>query len=147
LNFSPRQLRESFRAWRDSKTNDIIQLSNIWMIYPMLEGRCRGKYVDHTGRVKYVYGPCKNLAYDEVKKDGAEVVVRVARCSIHEDRPDLCRGYPYYNHEQKIEMSADPPKDSPGYMKGCGYNADKAKGHDVDDFAPGKLLPLEEAEK
>lgn len=137
LDFSPRQLRDSYEAWFDNSGSDgrIVKLKEIFLIYPMLEGRCRGKIVQ-DGAVKYVYGPCKNLDFELV--DGK----RLAKCSIHENRPSLCRGYPYYSTEYSPRMSLELPVTNPGYMRGCGYNADSGAGRTREEI-DADLLPLE----
>lgn len=140
LSFSPRQLRESYRAWRDSKTEDIIRLQDIYLIFPMLEGKCRGKYTSPNGTTRYVYGPCANLGTEQI--DGK----LVAKCRIHADRPKLCSGYPLYDQEQQVRMGNSVPNPNPGYMKGCGYNADKEVGKSTEDLAT-LLQALEESEK
>lgn len=132
LAYSPAELRRSYVAWRDSTQGPgIVQLQEIYLIYPMLEGRCKGKYKTPGGYTRYVYGPCKNLGYPEGK----------ATCTIHENRPKLCSGYPFYEDPQKVQMGTEP-KENPGYMRGCGYNADKTVG-----LAKFELMPLEESEK
>jgi len=146
LALSPRQLREGFRNWRDDKPNT-TRLTDIWLIAPMLEGRCRGKYLLPSSRpgcpkFKYVYGPCKNLAYEDGPKGK-----RMATCTIHEDRPHLCRGYPMYGAQESVEMRADAVNHNPGYMKGCGYNADPKDGTAPEEFGPKKLLALSKDEK
>jgi Fe-S-cluster containining protein len=81
-------------------------------IYPMLKGRRRGS----AGmRGQYVYGPCKNLGYDDEGK---------ATCAIHDKKPKMCSEYPYYKPEQKFDRN-------PAYIKGCGYNRDIAAGFTV----------------
>lgn len=140
LSYSPRQLRESYRAWKDSKEGvGIVQLQEIYLIFPMLEGRCRGKFKGNAGYLRYVYGPCANLGTEEV---GGKLV---AKCRIHADRPNLCRGYPLYNQTQQVHMGDSIPNPNPGYMKGCGYNQDKDVGNSPEKL--GTLEPLEEAEK
>lgn len=130
LEWSPRQLREAYRAWRDSLP-DVTRLQGIELIYPMLAGRCRGKKRYPSGAVRFVYGPCKHLAVDP----GG-----LAACSIHADRPSLCRGYPTYQDPQKVQMGERPAPTNPGYMRGCGYNRDPQAGSTDADFA--RLEPL-----
>ena len=142
MAFSPKQLRDTYRAWRDGKIegSGLIHLKDIDIVYPMLQGRCRGKRTTSAG-TRYVFGPCKHLAHDTV--DGREI----ASCSIHEDRPQLCRGFPYYSAPQ--ELRNGPHADvmqNPGYMKGCGYNADPGVGLVTADVN-AELVPLDDSEK
>lgn len=145
LDVSPSQLRRDYELWvNGSITHGQARFSDIHVIFPMLEGRCRGKWKNpHCGSVRYVYGPCKNLTYETVEQDGQQV--KLAGCSIHAHRPQLCRNYPYYRAGRVMEMTASGKGQSPGYMQGCGYNADAEAG-----FAPKlfeTLEPLTDAEK
>jgi len=145
LSHSPSQLRTSYRSWvTDGKEGgDVSRLEGIHLIFPMLEGRCRGKYVAKDGGTRYVYGPCKNFAREkgQGKKPGKGI------CTIHDNRPALCRGYPYYQNPQTVQMGERRKDDNPGYMRGCGYNSDRKAGHAPSDFGPGQLTSLEESEK
>jgi len=150
LENSPATLRAGFRAWqlkndrrlpldqwgRRDEPGKIID-EEIWMIYPMLAGRCRGKIQMDDKSWRYVYGPCKNL--------GAEKVGQMSRavCTIHEDRPRMCWVYPTYSDLQHITMNSRDPKMNPSYTRGCGFNNDKTKGYAPAELATEKLVLLE----
>ena len=136
LDHHPRQLRDSYRNWRDSIPNT-VRYEGIELIFPMLEGRCRGK-MRNGAKWKYVYGPCKHLVASDATK--------VASCSIHADRPSVCKGYPYYNAEQSVMMGLSPPDVNPGYVKGCGYNESVLVGKTIREYTTD-LLPLEKDEE
>jgi Fe-S-cluster containining protein len=87
------------------------------LIYPMLAGRCKGKK-ELGGKIKYIYGPCKNFERDE---KGLPV------CTIHENKPKMCSGYPHYGSAQVITMNVEG-KVNPAWHRGCGYNADPSYG-------------------
>jgi Fe-S-cluster containining protein len=114
-----------------------VRYEGVELIFPMLEGRCRGKFGAGT-KWKYVYGPCKHL----VAADGKDC----AFCSIHDDRPSMCKGYPYYSTAQAVMMGALLPDVNPGYMQGCGYNASADAGKTIREYTTD-LLPLEKDEK
>lgn len=121
LSFSPQQLQDSYRAWRkwrNKKTESIIILADIFLVYPMLT--YLGEFVTE-GYTRYVY-ECKHLSHEVVRGK------KVAKCSLGDDRPNLCKSYPYYNHSQAIEMGLKPENANPGYIKGCGYNSDPKHG-------------------
>lgn len=126
---SPRELRDNFRAWRDQAPGITI-MQDIWMLFPMLEGRCLGKRDVGYG-MRFYYGPCKMLG---VMADGKQ------GCTIQADKPKMCSGYPFYATPE-IERPTNP-----GIMKGCGFNADAAYGVTPEQMSSG-LLPLEENEK
>lgn len=138
LRHSPRQLRESFRAWRESKP-DITTLDQIHLIFPMLEGRCRGKKVYPDGEVRYIYGPCAHLFYEE--KDGK----RLAGCRIHDDKPRMCSGYPRYGRPEVVEMTDKGANTNPANDQGCGFNVDPNAGRPREFYA--ELIPLTDEEK
>lgn len=146
LDFSPRQLRESYVAWKNRK-KQMIRLADIDMIWPMLASRCRGKFTSRGARAgdpkytKYVYGPCKH--FRRVRQDGT----LVGECTIHAHRPALCSGYPYYEENRAARMSDGPPPANPGYMRGCGFNPDSRAGHSTEDFSPAKLRALRKDEQ
>jgi Fe-S-cluster containining protein len=136
LIHSPKSMREAFRNWRDG-VPQTVKYGQIWLLYPMLAGKCLGKFVRREGTnsetVKYVYGPCKNLT----------LIDGVKACGIHEDRPTMCSGFPTY--EEKVEIrNVQVGKLNPSQYKGCGYNEDKTIG---DDLTALVLQPLEESEK
>ena len=150
MTYSPKMLRESYEAWLPTigfmgpRFGSVTTYEDIHLIYPMLQGRCRGKAKLADGSYRFVYGPCKNLEYKEIPLD-SEIggpVKRGASCSIHEHRPKLCRGYPDYHYQAPIQMGNNQQPRNPGYMKGCGFNDDKTVGYTADDFAPAKLEPL-----
>jgi Fe-S-cluster containining protein len=152
---SPRELREAYQeAMRESRRlprmpgqqkSPIGSWEDIHLIYPMLAGKCRGKYRWPSGNLQFVYGPCKNLTTEKVKfmKDGLEHERTVAACSIHEDRPSLCSGYPDYGRFTPVQMGPDAKPRSHGYMKGCGYNADPNEGNSPEQFEARHLVSLE----
>jgi hypothetical protein len=129
LDMSPRRLWEDYADWSKNpnlKYSDAraIHFDDIHLVYPMLTGHCRGKWVNpHCGTVRYVYG-CKHIS---LKEDESV-------CTIHEIRPQMCRAYPFYG-KQPMEMGAVAQDANPGYMRGCGYNTDPDAG-----FSPGDIL-------
>lgn len=116
LDYSPEEIQKAYEEWI-KETTGRRQIQDIHLIYPMLAGRYRG-VLDRDGIKKHVYGPCKNLE----QKDG------IAFCSIHENRPRMCSGYPHYESKREVFMSATPPQENPGYMRGCGYNSNPDSG-------------------
>lgn len=118
----------------------VVTYEDVYLIFPMLEGRCRGKKQAKFG-LKYVYGPCAHFAW-EIGPDG----VGLGGCKIHEDKPRMCSGYPYYGRVAEMTMGAMPPA-NPGVLKGCGYNADPNAGNDRSVYAADKLMPLDENER
>ena len=151
MDYPPSRLREDYQAWvRRYVTQNIARFADIWLIYPMLGSTCRGKWINpDDGCKRYVYGPCKNLAYETVtvqNADGEVEAKRQAICTIHEHRPYMCRYYPYYRQNRVIEMGAKAQNDSPGYMKGCGYNADPNAGYSP-AIILDNLIPLDDDEK
>ena len=65
LSQSPRELRESYERWYGKRSSEGPKFDDIFLTYPMLIGRCRGRYVYTDGRIgRYVYGPCRNLDRD-----------------------------------------------------------------------------------
>ena len=145
LSVSPSQLRRDYELWvNNSITYGQARFTDVHVIFPMLEGRCRGKWRNpHDKSLHYVYGPCKNLTHEMIERDGEQV--RVAGCSIHAHRPGLCRNYPYYRSTRALEMGATPENANPGYMQGCGYNAQADAGWAPQTF--DTLEPLTDAEK
>ena len=133
LHLSPRTLREVYRNWRDEKP-DSARLEDIYLIYPMLEGKCRGKIQTKYG-TKYIYGPCKNLGWEQVEER------LVSICTIQNDKPRMCSGFPYYDTVQAVTMGL-LPRENKGHFKGCGYNLDTSAGVSPDDYGVGRLLNL-----
>lgn len=129
LGFSPRQLRKMYDDWK-SPSPGTTKFIDIHLIYPMLEGRCKGVVVDGPQRT-YVYGPCKNF----VSVNG-----QLPACSIHEIKPQMCRDYPFYDRAQPIRMSTDEPL-NPVKYRGCGYNSDPNFGELLEGLHKG-LQPL-----
>ncbi len=136
IPLSPRQLREGYQAWRDS-TPKMIEYEDIYLIYPMLAGRCLGRD-PRTGR--YIYGPCGNLTTEMVGD------LRVAGCAIHANKPRMCSGYPNYSMTKQVRMGDHVPQDNPGTMRGCGFNEDPAAGKSPAEMESG-LVPLTEEER
>lgn len=138
IGLSPRQLREGWQAWdawrmeRDAEWNEFAEkngtslIADIWLMYPMLAGRCRGKRQferdDGTTYFQYYYGPCRNL--DMVLEDGKVVPT----CAIHENKPYMCSGYPFYADNSNAANRKDPETRNPGFVRGCGYNLDADAG-------------------
>ena len=127
---SPRKLRKSFEAWNKG-TKDETRLVDIHLIFPMLAGRCLGR----MGNGNYVYGPCKHLRPAENGE--------TATCTIHDHRPQLCSGYPRYDNPVEVRMGGG---ESPGYMRGCGYNGDPNHGFTKGEI-DNMLTPVEGNER
>lgn len=166
IKVSPRQMREAFEEWqrRGQGFTPLTMIDNphnagyrpvyrdIWLIYPMLKGRCLGKIhmpnpnkaerekppaeltptnnplvgrEDRAIEWSYIYGPCRFFERTQVI-DGR----LVGGCSIHDMKPDMCSSYPNGNS---------------GTFRGCGYNAGTENGVTFDEIA--KLEPLTEDEK
>ncbi len=99
----------------------------------MTAARCQGK-VERDGEWRYVYGPCRNLDYEEHERDGR--IIRVPSCAIHKNRPRVCSGYPEYDFTEK----------QGGSHYGCGYG----KGEQVQTSAEEQaslMVPLSDDEK
>jgi Fe-S-cluster containining protein len=141
LDDSPRQLEQAYRAWVRSRDKEMGNggyrcTHEIWLHFPMLIGRCNGKWKNPQGVYKYVYGPCKHLspsARDHGK--GLDDVGRVWDCLLHGDRPDMCRYFPRYRQGKQLQMSSEAAGgENPSYIKGCGFNSDPNDGWDEADF-------------
>jgi Fe-S-cluster containining protein len=122
LPVSPRALRENYETWlagcQDQSWPDgFTVFQDVWLLFPMLTGRCVGKErIDDgadTPTWRYFYGPCRFL--------GVELDDHIPRatCGIHRHKPSMCRDYPHYDFRQT---------DNPGQMLGCGYNRDPRFG-------------------
>ena len=142
--WSPKDLRDSYESWKDGKTNPALVAQDIDMLYPMLAGRCKGKrrIKNHSGKEvwQYVYGPCRNLDWSIV--DGKVT----AGCAVHENKPRMCSGFPYYESRRVVKMTQADPGENRGTFKGCGFNADPEAGQDIETFGDG-LVALDEEEK
>ncbi len=143
LVWSPRAIRDGYEAWKAGKpSGDIPQ--DIELTYAMLAGRCKGKRKivqnDNTEGWQYVYGPCRNLDWSIVEGK------MTPACGIHDNKPAMCSGFPYYGRRRAVEMVENGPGENPGTFKGCGYNADPKAGKDIETFGDG-LVPLDEEEK
>jgi Fe-S-cluster containining protein len=126
IHLSPRQLREAYRGWRDGTLPpQKPPIEDIHLLFPMLGDRCLGKKVavleDGSRSFIYLYGPCRNL-----------IEGPVPACGIHEDKPAMCRRYPYYDGTRSA---------NPGYMRGCGFNLDPQAGLTADEHRSA-LEPL-----
>lgn len=137
LTLSPRQLKAYYMNWVNGGPPP--ELFEVWLIYPMLAGRARGKLVVEN-RTFYVYGPCKNLEFE--LKGG----VALGKCSIHEDRPAMCRSYPYGHGVETDSSRPGAAQGEKAWMRGCGYKADPEKGTSPAEVLAG-LVPLSEEEK
>lgn len=136
---SPRALREAWVCWHTmSEEKGKPMPADIWSIYPMLAGRCLGKVEaeldDGTIQWRYAYGPCRNL--DVTLIDGRPTPT----CAIHENKPVMCRDFPFYGRDEKLK---DP---NPGFARGCGFNADATAGR-TEAESRAELLPLMEDEQ
>ena len=138
IDWSPKELRE---AWEGKKANrsGARYVEDIDLLYPMLAGRCKGKRKGHrpNGKVywKYIYGPCRNLDW-AIEKGALK-----PSCAIHDNKPRMCSGFPYYSHAAETRMTDAPRNDNPGTFKGCGYNTDPNDGWTVEEHGAG-LVPL-----
>lgn len=119
IPYSPRELRERFEADQPYSVEEGTERRDIRVIYPMLKDKCQGKLQwgekgDEDYSVRFVYGPCANLSYEE--KDGR----RLAKCALHgkDEKPYMCSGYPFYGGFVPYN------EPNPGYIPGCGYNLD-----------------------
>lgn len=133
LSHSPRTLRESYERWFGKRSDEGTKFDHIYLIYPMLLNRCRGKFITENGHFRYVYGPCRNLDHD---------AQGLPTCAIHDNRPSLCRGYPDYDKGTELKMGVSAG--NPGYMRGCGYNEDPKVGLSASEM---KIDPLADDEK
>lgn len=97
----PEMLKTAYNYWKKSKTVD-PNYSEIYLIYPMLIF----KYEVEEEDLPYHYF-CKHFTH----VDG------LPTCSIHEIRPKMCSGFPYYDEVEHLDR--DEPL-SP--YQGCGYN-------------------------
>ena len=106
LKYSPARLRDMAA----SDSHDEYR-----KIFDAVGDRCLGRLVwPETGYVAYAYGPCRNLG---VTADG------LPACLIHDSRPNMCSGFPYYSMAR-----GSPAILNPSPYIGCGYNADMAFG-------------------
>ncbi len=141
IDSSPRQLRRDYADWNynpNLKYSEAkaIHFDEIHLIYPMLSGRCRGKWKNpYCKTIRYVYGPCSHLH----SKDDTPA------CTIYEIRPRMCRAYPYYG-KLELEMSVSAQEVNPSYMKGCGFNTNSEVGFSAEEIMAG-LTPLDDDEK
>lgn len=132
IHVSPRRLRESYAAWvrgdyddpEKAKEQGLGSLpGDIHLLYPMLAGRCVGKRDTSADPERpawhYYYGPCRML--DFVLEGG----VPVPTCAIHDNKPYMCRGYPFYADKSHLSDEGNP---NPGFARGCGYNEDPEHG-------------------
>ena len=142
LAWSPKDIRDSYESWKKGKKNGLVA-QDIDMLWPMLAGRCKGKRRIKGASGKdvwqYVYGPCRNLDWSMVKGK------LVAGCAVHEHKPRMCSGFPYYNSKRVVKMTEADPGENLGTFKGCGYNADPEAGKDIETFGDG-LVPLNKNE-
>jgi len=142
LEVSPRELRARYHQWERStwdKRCDGDFIPEMHLVYPMLAGRCRGKWTNpKEGCVKYVYGPCAHLKEAEEPGD-------TPACLIHHIKPRICHGFPFYSQGRELQMRAHGDRPQPSYIKGCGFNTDPDAGFGPEDFK--KLEPLTDEEK
>lgn len=127
----PKRLRELYEASVAGRSQ--TSEPEVETVALMLEGRCRGKILHEGGAVEYVYGPCLHLGTDERG---------LPCCEIRDVRPKLCRVYPY----NSSELGAYKGPENPGYMRGCGFNADPAVGIRREEI-DACLIPLDDSEK
>jgi Fe-S-cluster containining protein len=130
---SPRVLRENAQA----PSADRADLA----MFKMLEGRCLGKWTwtpkDKEPVTVWIYGPCRNLI--EAGSDG------LPACAIHETRPPMCSGFPFYSNWEKPEHALNTENPSP--YKGCSYNLSAAHGQTIAGMRAGTpLLELDASE-
>lgn len=99
--------------------------SNKGRVFAMLGDRYIGpvEFITNNGErdyreTRHLYGPCPNLI--EV---GAESL-----CAIHDAKPEMCSGYPYYGEPEWKRLVNHVE------FKGCGYNRDPDVGFTVDDM-------------
>lgn len=143
IDWSPRNLREAWEAWYHDKP-PARRINDIHRLYPMLANRCKGKRrvgksKHGAPKWKYIYGPCRNL--DWAMKKGK----LTPSCAIHENKPDMCSGFPFYKQAATTQMTDKPREENPGTFKGCGFNTDPEYGETVESHG-AKLVPLDKDE-
>lgn len=143
ISWSPRALREGFENWRSGKDGSRYPW-DVELLYPMLSGRCKGKRRIRlsNGKVawRYIYGPCRNLDW------AVERGRLTPSCAIHDNKPKMCSGFPFYKRANDVTMGERPDGNNPGTFKGCGFNESTEAGWDIETY-DSDLVPLTAEEK
>lgn len=142
ISWSPREMREAWETWKYQKKGG-IHVEDIDLLWPMLAGRCKGKRQgrrpDGSTYWTYIYGPCRNL--DWAIEKGA----LMPSCAIHDNKPRMCSGFPYYEKRRETRMTDAPRDENPGTFQGCGFNTDPTNGWTVEEHG-ADLTPLSKGE-
>lgn len=98
LPYSPERMAWFYRAWRN-QIKGAVDVNDIHLLWPMVRftGETRDTEIEGKTETRWLY----DCAHQSENGD----------CGIYEDRPEMCRNYPYRNKCERSECQWEAATD------------------------------------